>query len=330
MTVWTIFKDGDAEWDDLVAQLGGTSPFATAGWAQTKVLGRWTTARAVLADDGEIVAAAQVFWMTIFRAFSIGWIPGGIATKGAPDVAGFSTWFGGLAKTRFTYVRSAFHRAHCVADEELLIARGWSVSPSFVGARETFIVGKLTDRLADPSRLTPNWKRNLERGLKRNHDVSVCLTPDVSEINGLMREMVEFKKAKGPQDAMTEESLRRICAAMHNRLIVVQVRDSQGRIQAVRGAFLVKDHAWDAIAAAGIDARKNYASYVCAWKLMEELDDRGVTSYDLAGIDEVRNEGVFNFKKGMGGARTTYLGEWDWASSPIALHLARVIISRLG
>lgn len=330
MTTWTTFEGDDTAWDDLIDRLGGMSPFATSGWARTKSSGRWNTARAVAAVDGDVIAAAQVFWLTIFRVISIGWIPGGIASNEPMSVVGLTTWFAKCVKVRFSYLRSAFHRPALSVDEAMLTMSGWSKSPSFIGARETFIIRRLSDGLADSSRLTSNWKRNLERGFKRNGVASLWSAPDSSEIGELMREMVDFKKSMGPQAVASVESLKDLFTAMHDRLVVVHVRNLDGKIQAVRGALVVGSYAWDAIAAAGVDARKNYSSYVCAWKLIEELDTRGVNTFDLAGIDEVHNEGVFNFKKGLGGERTIYLGEWDWASTPIVRHLARIVISRLG
>ena len=330
MTTWTTFEGDDNAWDDLIDRLGGTSPFATSGWARTKTSGRWATARAVAVMNGDVVAAAQVFWFTILRVLSIGWISGGIASKKPMSVAGLTMWFSTFAKVRFSYLRAAFHQPVLPVDEASLTTSGWSKSPSFIGARETFIIRRVNDGLADSSRLTSNWKRNLERGIKRNGDASLWATPDSGEIGELMREMVDFKKSKGPQVVASVESLKDLFTAMNDRLVVVQVRNLDGKIQAVRGALVVGSFAWDAIAAAGVDARKSYSSYVCAWKLIEELDTRGVNTFDLAGIDEVHNEGVFNFKKGLGGERTIYLGEWDWASTPIVQRLARIVISRLG
>lgn len=330
MTTWSTFDGSDAEWDLLIHQLGGNSPFATSGWARTKAAGRWTTTRVVGMIDGEVTAVAQIFWFTILRAITIGWIPGGIACRGSLTVAGLASWFADFSRGPFSYLRSAFHYPSQPADEHELTSNDWSNSPSYIGARETFVIKRLSGKLANSSRLSSNWKRNLERGLKRNDRVSVWLMPNVSEVNSLMREMVEFKKSKGPEAVATDESLSVLFDQMHDQIVIVQVRNSQEKIQAVRGAFVVGNFAWDALAAAGVDARKNYASYVCAWRLIEELDRRGVIEFDLAGIDELRNEGVFNFKKGLGGERITYLGEWDWANSPLVQRLARIAISRLG
>lgn len=330
MTTWTTYEDDDGTWDQLLGELGGTSPFSTSGWARTKSSGRWVIARLVAIEGGNVVAAAQVFYLKIPGIISIGWVPGGIVSKEPLRTREFFTWFAQLTQTKVSYLRLAFHRRALENDEQLLITSGWTKCPSFIGALETFVIKRSTAGLADLSRLSSNWKRNLERGLKRNNHASLCLTPNANEIAELMREMIEFKKKMGPRTVTTADALRVLFLEMQDHIVVVEVRDSEGQIRAVRGAFVTQTHAWDALAAASVDARKDYSSYVCAWKLVEELEERGVVAFDLAGIDEIHNAGVFNFKKGLGGERTRYLGEWDCANSRFARHLARMVISRLG
>lgn len=330
MTTWTTFNGDDEAWDNVIERLGMRSPFATSGWARSKATSRWTVCRTMGVVDDRIVAAAQVFSLKLFNQITIGWIPGGVSSAEDQDFSGLTSWFVEATGSRAAYLRAAFHQPKRDEDEERLLSYGWSRCPTFIGAHETFIVRRLSGRLANPSRLTSNWKRNLERGVKRDQVATLWAVPNATEIGNLLREMAQFKKSKGPDAVSSVQMVEQLLSAMRERLIVVQVRDPIGTLQAVRGAFIVGDHAWDALAAAGVDARKTYSSYVCAWKLLEELDNRGVTALDLAGIDPKNNEGVFNFKKGLGGEQSIYLGEWDWGTSGLAQRLSRIAISRLG
>lgn len=330
MTTWTTFSGVDAAWDQIIDTLGGKSPFATSGWARTKESSRWNVIRAIAIKDDDIVAAAQVFSVKLFKRVTVGWIPGGVSSAEEQDFSCLTSWFVESTGSSLTYLRAAFHRPKRDDEEERLASYGWSRCSTFIGAHETFMVRRVSGRLANPIRLSSNWKRNLDRGIKRGQTASLWPVPNATEIGALLREMVEFKKFKVPIAMSSEGSAEQLLSSMSDRMIVVQVRDPQGTLQAVRGAFIVGDHAWDAIAAAGAHARKNYSSYVCAWKLLEELDNQGVTVLDLAGVDQSRNEGVFNFKKGIGGEQTTYLGEWDWATSGLAQQVLRRVISRLG
>jgi lipid II:glycine glycyltransferase (peptidoglycan interpeptide bridge formation enzyme) len=69
---------------------------------------------------------------------------------------------------------------------------------------------------------------------------------------------------------------------------------------------------------------------VCAWKLIEVLNDMDINEFDLAGIDPEENEGVFNFKKGLGGQRHTYLGEWETSAPSAIKQFLGPIVSRMG
>jgi CelD/BcsL family acetyltransferase involved in cellulose biosynthesis len=49
------------------------------------------------------------------------------------------------------------------------------------------------------------------------------------------------------------------------------------------------------------------AAYLLQWRMMEILKERGMTHYDLGGINPQTNPGVYHFKKGFGGADVEYL-----------------------
>lgn len=49
------------------------------------------------------------------------------------------------------------------------------------------------------------------------------------------------------------------------------------------------------------------AAYLLQWRMMEILKGRGLTHYDLGGINPQTNPGVYHFKKGFGGLDVEYL-----------------------
>ena len=330
MIRWDTHEGSNAEWDALVVQLGGHSPFSMAGWAQSKVGGRWRFIRGVRTNEHGVNAAVQVQYLRTVGGFVIAWVPGGIASLSCLDTTGLTKWLTEVTHARMIYVRVSFHQPHNANDEVALRRQAWDACPSFIGARETFVLERMDSQLTTTDRLSSNWKRNLQRGMHRNGEATIWSDPDPAEVSALSQEMIDFKKSYGPRSVADSGNLQSLFTGMRDHLLVVQVRDTEGNLLAVRGAYVVGKHAWDAIAVAGVDARKSYSSYVCAWKLLTELDARQVTSFDLAGVDEQRNVGVFNFKKGFGGQRITYLGEWDWSSSGLLQKVARVLVSRLG
>jgi FemAB family len=59
---------------------------------------------------------------------------------------------------------------------------------------------------------------------------------------------------------------------------------------------------------------KSNGTYLLHWRFIEELKQRGVSIYNLDGIDPVRNPGTYQFKKGFSGQNgreTDYLGRFD-------------------
>lgn len=327
--MWSRFDGTDSEWDNLLRSLESASPFALSHWSRFKSFGRWSTLRATLGTDDRPVSAVQIMWFTFFGVVTIAWIPGGTAGSADLDARDLLHFIKKNVKSRLIYCRISHHIPTDSQMRDSLLRRGWSQPRVFVGAKETFILKRANGKLADQSRLSSNWGRNLQRGLKRDNHTTIWTNPDIDELHKLHNEMTTYKGAKGPSTVPSAESLSQLVDSMSDAIIFTATRDHSGHLVAVRAAFIYGDKAWDAIAASNESARKNYSSYACAWRLIEELDLRGIQQFDLAGIDDTKNEGVFNFKKGLGGERTAYLGEWDVASTQIFRHVAGALISRL-
>lgn len=326
---WTIFAGSDNEWDDLLKNLKSTSPFNLSSWARTRRHSRWNVLRVTCVDNGEVSCAAQVFWFKFARLFTISWVPGGIVGDLTCSTPTILKAISSHTKSPAQYLRVAFHSEVLSSSSSELSLLGWTKARNFIGASETFTICRTTRGLADSATLSSNWSRNLQRGLKRNLSTEIWHQPDAGEIHRLMCEMVEFKKDHGPQSVTPLSALTELLSAMKDQMVVIHTRDEDGKLIAVRGAYVVGANAWDAVAAANEQARKLYASYVCAWKLVETLDSLGVECFDLAGIDPTQNEGVYNFKKGLGGSRIEYLGEWEMAKPKMVRGLVGLAVSRL-
>ena len=93
---------------------------------------------------------------------------------------------------------------------------------------------------------------------------------------------------------------------------------------ALRGCGILGEKAWDLFAAAAPPARKVYASHALLWALTSECRERGVSRYDLSGIDPSSNKGVYDFKKGTGAYPLKYAGEWEWSNRPLLCHMANL------
>ncbi|MCH8011767.1 MAG: peptidoglycan bridge formation glycyltransferase FemA/FemB family protein [Candidatus Marinimicrobia bacterium] len=87
--------------------------------------------------------------------------------------------------------------------------------------------------------------------------------------------------------------------------------------QAVCGCLVITlgEKAFYYYAAANSIGRKYYFSNAMIWKLIEKLNEIGISELDMSGIDPIANWGGYNFKKGVGGKLIAYQGEWEYVSS---------------
>jgi len=98
----------------------------------------------------------------------------------------------------------------------------------------------------------------------------------------------------------------------------------------VLGWLVLGKRAWAVLWAASESGRKLRASHAIFWALVQHCLKLNVEFCDLAGIDAVRNHGVYRFKRDTGAVPLEYLGEWDWASVPWMRWLGNWAIARRG
>jgi hypothetical protein len=78
-------------------------------------------------------------------------------------------------------------------------------------------------------------------------------------------------------------------------------------------AGLLGDTAVYLLGASNEVGREANAPYLLQWKVIEAAADRGIGWYDLGGIDEEANPGVYRFKARMGGTEMTAPGPYELA-----------------
>jgi len=85
-----------------------------------------------------------------------------------------------------------------------------------------------------------------------------------------------------------------------------------GRLRPIAGILLLRhgDGATYAMGWSNEAGRLVKAHYRLLWRAMAELQQRGVTDFDLGGVDTERGAGVARFKLGLGGAVFTLAGSY--------------------
>jgi hypothetical protein len=320
------FTGDDDGWDALVDRLGATTLYPYSAWARFKNGEGWSALRLA---DGER-CAVQLLVKRAAPYVVIAWAPG--SPLGDPSVC---TAREVTSAVRYAhrgvvhYVRLGATFAATDGAHDLMRGAGWRVVDHPLSSGKSLIHDLDGDEDARVARCSSNWSRNLRRGRSRENVTSVWTSPDAHEIAALHDELQNYKGEHVVDWRARPDRIAALVREFGSRLVVVQCRDNDGVFHAVRGAVVCSGHAYDIIAASSIEGRRRYSSHVTLWELQTELARRGITDFDMGGVDPVNNKGVYDFKHGIGARDVDYLGEWDTASPAILRGiLGRIVASR--
>ena len=214
------------------------------------------------------------------------------------------------------YIRIYPYRLYNSLEEDLFLSASWH-RPKYkihTGLSMLLDISKGQEYLL--SKLSKNWKRNLNRSAKRNINIKHWASPDINEIYSLN---VKLAEAKGINKLSiwprSKIEIKQILNAFDNKIIMYRCLNNFGETIAFRGCVIFGHFALDLFSAAIGEGRKNYASYALFWELINNCALKGIKKYDLNGIDPVNGVGVYNFKKGTGADTIKYLGGLEWGTS---------------
>ena len=315
MTTWKLLDDQEARliWDEQVARFPDGSPFQTYAWGEYRRSLGWQPYRWVALDDEQQIVAMM---QGSVRRYPIGiglvWSEGGpvgdlsVCDQSLPAAIKTTT------KLRRIYCRFRCDRARTMEDVLRLRAQGWKLS----WAPLTTCYSMMLDLDKDESELLAacerNWRRNLKRFQEGNLTARQWLDPETDEVFAVYESM---QTAKGLEEQLSREEIEQIIKNVKHRLVLYRCDDEQGNIVSLLGCVVIGERACAVFSATSEPGRKLNASYAVFWALFRHCQRIGVKSFDLAGIDPLRNPGVFRFKRGTGAVPIEYLGEWDCATS---------------
>ena len=312
MVTWNKITDF-LDWKEASGMLGASNYLQMWGWGEYRSCFGWEPLRCVArGKGGRPVAMAQILIRRLPGRLAMVWVPGGVMGDTASWAPSFFDGVRELTGIRRLLLRINDLRPSAAADVVQLRANGWArpIRPLTSGLSLLWNID--VPGAERRAALSKNWRHNLKRSEKNGLLVEEWPRPDLDEIAALYREMESLKSL--PQQISGAE-VEKMMVSLAGNILCFRCVDDAGRLVALRACALENNRAWDLLAAAGESARRLYATYLTLWRLVDECHARGVTTYDLSGIDPLNNKGVWYFKRGTGAVPVEYLGEWEMASS---------------
>jgi lipid II:glycine glycyltransferase (peptidoglycan interpeptide bridge formation enzyme) len=160
------------------------------------------------------------------------------------------------------------------------------------------------------SRLSSRWRRQLNIAERNGLEVVEGRTDDLYRgFMTLYREMMARKQFDTTVDVSEFRHIQERLPAAQRMLTLICKLGGQpvaGLIVATVGN--TASYLLAATGDAGLDAR---GSYLLQWRAIQRLKELGHEWYDLGGVNQEVNPGVFTFKSGMGGAEAQHLGRYE-------------------
>jgi len=315
MTEWKSLSDSEANttWDETLARFPDCSPFQAYAWGEYRRGLGWKPHRFIAFADDKVVAMIQAYVRRYAFGIGLVWSEGGPTG----DLAAFDEKFHQLVRattglSRF-YFRFRGDRRRHTEDTLRLSALGWSLPWSPLVSNYSMIVDLTQDDDQLLARCERNWRRNLKRAQESGLTIKRWVNPTAAEVLTIYASM---QTVKGLEEQHSHNEIEELIKRLGERLVLLRCDDDQGQLLSLMGGIILGDNAVSVLSATSERGRELHASYAIFRAMLQHCRALGAKNYDLAGIDPVRNPGVYRFKRASGAEPIELLGEWDWASRP--------------
>ncbi|MFM9093848.1 MAG: peptidoglycan bridge formation glycyltransferase FemA/FemB family protein, partial [Acidimicrobiaceae bacterium] len=318
---WLPWLGTDSQWDIEILKLKSPCVYQSSGWSNHRANFGWKSVRLVSETNR---CFAQVLYKSVFKT-TVAWIPGGPLGDQSEVTTELVTAIQQITKSKRVYVR--FNSLEELDEDsvQLLQTNNWHQVATKLSSGLSLIYGLDKDEPTRRNALSTNWGRNLRRGESRNSKPYLWTEVSADVITDLYTQLSEYKDLTESGEIPSAATIDSLINCCKNELRVIRCDDEAGKPLAVRGALIFGSNAWDIFAAVSPQGRKQYSSYVTAWSLLNHCAKENCRTYDLSGIDPVKNKGVYDFKHGTGATEIKYIGEWE-SGSPF---FVQPIVSRL-
>lgn len=327
----------DEEWDAFVAEHPDGHVLQTSPWAALKGQFGWKAERLALAQDGALVAGAQVLFRRLPWGQTLAYVPKGpvVDWRRAEHVR--SLLFA-LRQAALASRAALLKLEPDLADSpwlDLLLAsyglqRGHPVQP-----RSTVHVDLSGGLDAVLAAMKPKWRYNVRLADRRDVVVRAMTEADLPAFQRMNEETARRDGFRVHAPAYYESAFKLFTPLGQARWLLAEW---QGQPLAAIVVFALGHKSWYMWGASSDQERQRMPNHALQWAGMQWAAGRGCCHYDLWGIpDEVGADparfaedyveqagglwGVYRFKQGFGGRVVRYTGAWDAAISSVGYRL---------
>ena len=316
MTKWELLTDESAQasWDEMLTRFDDCSPFQSYAWGEYRRALGWQPRRWIASDENETpIAMIQGYVRRYPFRVGLVWSEGGPVGDLSACGSELQNALKETSGLRHVYCRFRCDRPRHIEDSLRLTSLGWAMPWSMITTNYTMTIDLNVTEEALLASCERNWRRNLKRSSESDLTVSQWFHPGVDEIVATYRSM---EKLKGLDEQQSDDEIEQMLMNLRQQLIVYRCDDASGEPLSIMGCVVTGNKACLVISATTDKGRELHSSYAIFWALICHCRNSGIRVFDFAGIDPVRNPGVYRFKRAAGGRPIEMLGEWDWASRP--------------
>lgn len=192
-----------------------------------------------------------------------------------------------------------------------LEARGFRVCTQH-RPRETFILDLAKPLATVRAESELHWRRNLTKAEKA--DIEITRSVELDQFDNFERIFLDLANLKGFRTSQDVKFFKTIQPDIPpDQKLVLHLAWHEGELIAGHLGSFVGDTGIYLLGAANSKGRDLRASYLLHWAAIEYARNAGNAHYDLGGIDQQRNPGVFRFKKGLNGRAVMDVGPYEHA-----------------
>jgi lipid II:glycine glycyltransferase (peptidoglycan interpeptide bridge formation enzyme) len=205
-------------------------------------------------------------------------------------------------------------QAHC------LEASGFR--PGLSQARKTLLLDLAISPDEIRRNLDPKWRGSLVRAEKNGIGITRSAElQDFERFNHLFLECTERKRFMPDQDV---EFFKRVqTRTPASQKMILHLAWDRGELIAGHLGSYIGDTAVYLLGAANLRGRNLLASFLLQWHAIIHAQRIGSRFYDLGGVDEQGNPGVFRFKRRLNGRPLTELVPHELAPDPLSRGVVR-------